>query len=293
MVRGAAPDPTLKAITRETVAGAASRAHAVSPALREKAVRATAARRAAIGQTLLPRQSALPLRSARAVPRSAGGVADALYRGRNLDRDRSQRHAFARARCAASSAILHDFDFDVRRALASGEMRAEVGAIPGANCWCTHSCFIQDSSKFSAKVQLLAKFRWRGCGPPFPTLLVKPRRRQNSPVTDRLTGIRILAARDHRRRMTRGLRSIAVGEDLREFRSEEKDLTGIIDPHDEYNDGSSGAIARCKTGLAQIESNQEFTDCKQERGHTRAQEHVPPFYPRLRHNFVDRSEHSR
>jgi len=33
-------------------------------------------------------------------------------------------------------------------------MRREVGAIPGANCWCTHSCFIQDSSKFSAKVQL-------------------------------------------------------------------------------------------------------------------------------------------
>ena len=33
--------------------------------------------------------------------------------------------------------------------------RDEVGAIPKANCWCTHSCFIQDSSKFSPKVQLL------------------------------------------------------------------------------------------------------------------------------------------
>jgi Fe-coproporphyrin III synthase len=49
---------------------------------------------------------------------------------------------------------LHDFDFDVRRALASQEMRGEVAEIPKANCWCTHSCFIQDSSKFSAKVQL-------------------------------------------------------------------------------------------------------------------------------------------
>jgi hypothetical protein len=49
---------------------------------------------------------------------------------------------------------LHDYDFDVSRALESEEMRREVGAIPGANCWCTHSCFIQDSSKFSAKVQL-------------------------------------------------------------------------------------------------------------------------------------------
>lgn len=50
---------------------------------------------------------------------------------------------------------LHDFDFDLRRALESEAMRREVQAIPGANCWCTHSCFIQDSSKFSARAQLL------------------------------------------------------------------------------------------------------------------------------------------
>ncbi|HYM10664.1 MAG TPA: radical SAM protein, partial [Bryobacterales bacterium] len=49
---------------------------------------------------------------------------------------------------------LQDYDFDVSAALASPAMRAEVAAIPGANCWCTHSCFIQDSSKFSPRVQL-------------------------------------------------------------------------------------------------------------------------------------------
>ena len=49
---------------------------------------------------------------------------------------------------------LHDFDFDVARALESPAMRDEVRAIPAANCWCTHSCFIQESSKFSAKAQL-------------------------------------------------------------------------------------------------------------------------------------------
>jgi len=49
---------------------------------------------------------------------------------------------------------LADFDYDVRRALASEAMRAEVRAIPEANCWCTHSCFIQDSSKFQPRVQL-------------------------------------------------------------------------------------------------------------------------------------------
>lgn len=49
---------------------------------------------------------------------------------------------------------LADFDFDVRRALDSDPMRAEVRAIPEANCWCTHSCFIQESSKFQPSVQL-------------------------------------------------------------------------------------------------------------------------------------------
>jgi Fe-coproporphyrin III synthase len=49
---------------------------------------------------------------------------------------------------------LAEFDFDVRRALQSEAMRAEVRAIPEANCWCTHSCFIQDSSKFQPSVQL-------------------------------------------------------------------------------------------------------------------------------------------
>lgn len=49
---------------------------------------------------------------------------------------------------------LAEHDFDVTRALGSKEMLAEVAAIPAANCWCTHSCFIQESSKFSPQVQL-------------------------------------------------------------------------------------------------------------------------------------------
>jgi hypothetical protein len=60
---------------------------------------------------------------------------------------------------------LKDYEFDLQRALASGPMRAEVKEIPRANCWCTHSCFIQDSSKFSPRVQLFeipwAYFRQR------------------------------------------------------------------------------------------------------------------------------------
>jgi MoaA/NifB/PqqE/SkfB family radical SAM enzyme len=51
---------------------------------------------------------------------------------------------------------LSDFDYDLTRALESAEMRNEVAAIRTANCWCTHSCFIQESSKFSPRVQLFS-----------------------------------------------------------------------------------------------------------------------------------------
>jgi hypothetical protein len=46
-------------------------------------------------------------------------------------------------------------------------MQAEVATIPQANCWCTHSCWIHSSSKFSARVQLFhipwayLKYRWQ------------------------------------------------------------------------------------------------------------------------------------
>ncbi len=62
---------------------------------------------------------------------------------------------------------LADFDFDIPKAMTSSAMRDEVDAIREANCWCTHSCFIQESSKFSPRVQLFTipwawlRQRWR------------------------------------------------------------------------------------------------------------------------------------
>jgi MoaA/NifB/PqqE/SkfB family radical SAM enzyme len=49
---------------------------------------------------------------------------------------------------------LQDFDFNLSAALQSPQMLAEVKAIPEANCWCTHSCWITESKKFSPKVLL-------------------------------------------------------------------------------------------------------------------------------------------
>jgi MoaA/NifB/PqqE/SkfB family radical SAM enzyme len=54
---------------------------------------------------------------------------------------------------------LQDFDFDLGAALGSSQMKAEVEAIPGARCWCTHSCWIHTSSKFSPK-ELLFHIPW-------------------------------------------------------------------------------------------------------------------------------------
>jgi hypothetical protein len=65
---------------------------------------------------------------------------------------------------------LKDHGYNIAAALGSTEMRNEVDAIRTANCWCTHSCFIQESSKFSPRVQLFtipwAWFRQRGQGIP-------------------------------------------------------------------------------------------------------------------------------
>jgi MoaA/NifB/PqqE/SkfB family radical SAM enzyme len=53
------------------------------------------------------------------------------------------------------------YDFDVARALASPAMREETGAIARAGCWCTHSCFIEDSGKFSPAVRYFhIPFAW-------------------------------------------------------------------------------------------------------------------------------------
>ena len=62
---------------------------------------------------------------------------------------------------------LQDFDFNLSAALGSPQMQNEVKAIPQARCWCTHSCWIHTSSKFSPKVLLFhipwayLKSRWQ------------------------------------------------------------------------------------------------------------------------------------
>ncbi len=61
---------------------------------------------------------------------------------------------------------LQDFGFDLSAALHSAAMQQEIAAIPQAQCWCTHSCWIHSSSKFSPRVLLFhipwayLKSRW-------------------------------------------------------------------------------------------------------------------------------------
>lgn len=49
---------------------------------------------------------------------------------------------------------LREHGMNAARALASPEMRKETAAIGRDGCWCTHSCFIHESGKFSPRVQL-------------------------------------------------------------------------------------------------------------------------------------------
>ncbi len=61
---------------------------------------------------------------------------------------------------------LQDFNFDLGSALHSAEMQRDIADIPRAQCWCTHSCWIHTSARFSPKVLLFHipwayfKHRW-------------------------------------------------------------------------------------------------------------------------------------
>jgi MoaA/NifB/PqqE/SkfB family radical SAM enzyme len=62
---------------------------------------------------------------------------------------------------------LEDYGFDLGAALHSEAMKDEVKAIPGAKCWCTHSCWIYSSYRHSPRVLLFhipwsyLKQRWQ------------------------------------------------------------------------------------------------------------------------------------
>ncbi len=154
VVRGAAPDPTLKALTRESVAALHARLMPFHEHYAERLFRhlAPGVRDAAkmyyLGNLRFHfdlHESCLESPDPWPMACTAGETTIVI--------DHNGRFRACEMRGIVGD--LHDYDFDVRRALDSEAMRNEVGAIPGANCWCTHSCFIQESSKFSAKAQLL------------------------------------------------------------------------------------------------------------------------------------------
>jgi MoaA/NifB/PqqE/SkfB family radical SAM enzyme len=153
VVRGAAPDPSLKALTRESVAELHGR---LMPFHRHYAERLFAglapgvrdvARTYYLGNLRFHfdlHESCLDGPEPWPMPCTAGETSIVIdHNGR-----------FRACEMRGTVGDLREFDCDVQRALESEAMRAEVATIPGANCWCTHSCFIQESSKFSAKAQL-------------------------------------------------------------------------------------------------------------------------------------------
>jgi MoaA/NifB/PqqE/SkfB family radical SAM enzyme len=160
VVRGAAPDPSLKVLTRERVAGLHRR---LMPFHRHYAKKLFA--HLPVGVRQLAKlyylgnlrfhydlhEECLESPKAWPMPCTAGETSIVI----------DHNGKFRACEMRGIVGDLHDFDFDVGRALGSEGMRGEVGAIPKANCWCTHSCFIQESSKFSAKVQL-GRIPWAG-----------------------------------------------------------------------------------------------------------------------------------
>ncbi len=154
-VRGQTPDPSLKSISRDELQVLHRRLMPVHQAYAHKLFRhlPAIARRVAtayyLGNIRLHfdiHERCLEAPSRWPMPCTAGETSividhDGLFRACEL------RQPVGR---------LRDFDYDVSEALRSPAMRAEVKRIPGDNCWCTHSCFIHDSSHFSPRVQLFA-----------------------------------------------------------------------------------------------------------------------------------------
>jgi MoaA/NifB/PqqE/SkfB family radical SAM enzyme len=162
VVRGAAPDPTLKQLTRENVSGLHRR---LMPLHRRYAERlfghlAWPARQIAtmyyLGNLRLHfdlHEKCFEGPEKWPMPCTAGETSIVV--------DHNGRFRACEMRGIVGD--LAEFGYDTSAALASDAMRREVAAIPNANCWCTHSCFIQDSSKFSPRVQLFhIPWAWLG-----------------------------------------------------------------------------------------------------------------------------------
>jgi|SoiMethySBSTD1v2_1073268.scaffolds.fasta_scaffold154624_3 MoaA/NifB/PqqE/SkfB family radical SAM enzyme len=153
VVRGQAPDPSLKQMTREGVAALHSK---LMPIHRKYADRLFAhlpigvrhiARLYYLGNLRLHfdlHEQCFEKPSKWPMPCTAGETA--------LVVDHNGKFRACELRGIVGD--LANFNYDTRAALDSLAMRAEVKSIETANCWCTHSCFIQDSSKFSPRVQL-------------------------------------------------------------------------------------------------------------------------------------------
>jgi len=160
VVRGEAPDPSLKILTRETVAGLHRRVmsyhrHYARPLFAHlPPVVRQIAKLYYLGNLRFHfdlHERCLESPHPWPMPCTAGETSIVI--------DHNGRFRACEMRGVVGD--LHDFDFDVRRALASDAMRREVEEKPKANCWCTHSCFIQDSSKFSPRTQLFG-IPWAG-----------------------------------------------------------------------------------------------------------------------------------
>jgi len=153
VVRGSTPDPGVKALTRDEVAE--------------------------LHRRLFPLHRHYARRLFAHLPAPARAVASAYYLGNLRLHFELQERCFdapspwpmpctagqtalvvdhnGRFRACEMRGIigdLHDHNMNLADALASGAVKREVATIERDGCWCTHSCFIHESGKFSPRVQL-------------------------------------------------------------------------------------------------------------------------------------------
>src|SRR5207247_9343893 len=80
----------------------------------------------------------------------------------------------------------------------------------------------------------------------------------------------------HRRPLGHEARATAPGPYLGEFRTEQEDLGGVVDPHHDDDEGAGRAVRGGHRAPAEVEPDEELADSEEERGDRRAEADTAP-----------------
>ena len=83
------------------------------------------------------------------------------------------------------------------------------------------------------------------------------------------------------------------GVHARELGTQQDDLRGVVDPHEQHHDRPRRAVTRRNSRMPEIEPDQEFPDGEENRRHEGADPHVTPGQAHIGEQAIDQPEQQR